>query len=524
MGSWDHEAGGRLDPASAGLHHHEAHGDSWRERVHDPTASSGRPARRPAPLGSLGDDLGRAPTRHAASDSTPCRPYFAYFASSRRIVATADVVSSLRSSPCPSSLLGGGFRLGGEGATVGGMARGISAKAVEDVARELMARAAIDIPADYREGVVRARDGERNRIARFVLDEMLRNWEIATAERRPMCADTGLPRYYVRVGNEASVEGGFVALERALRRGDGGCDRGDSTSAESGASAHAQGSRQQRRRARARGDVGVRARAPTGSTSPPCTRAGCSAATTACCFRPTAWAASSASSSTRWSSTASGAWPASRPSWASASAARRTRACGWARRPRACARSAAATPIRTIARLEEELTALGNYIGIGAMGFAGHVAGGGHPHRDRLHPHRRPAGRHPPVLPVLAPRHRAPAPGRARRVPQRPGLVHRLLPSRGHRVSAPIERLDDVRMDEVVLTTPVSDADLARLKLGDVVYLDGVRLHRARGRLPQGRRRGTRAAGLGARAHQRQLPLLARGQRAARRHATRWRR
>ncbi|HEV8639571.1 MAG TPA: fumarate hydratase C-terminal domain-containing protein [Methylomirabilota bacterium] len=36
-----------------------------------------------------------------------------------------------------------------------------------------------------------------------------------------------------------------------------------------------------------------------------------------------------------------------------------------------------------------------------------------------------------------------------------------------------IERLDDVAMDQVRLTTPVGDADLARLKLGDVVYLDG---------------------------------------------------
>jgi L(+)-tartrate dehydratase beta subunit len=36
-----------------------------------------------------------------------------------------------------------------------------------------------------------------------------------------------------------------------------------------------------------------------------------------------------------------------------------------------------------------------------------------------------------------------------------------------------IERLDDVAMDEVRLTTPVAEADLARLKLGDVVYLDG---------------------------------------------------
>lgn len=37
-----------------------------------------------------------------------------------------------------------------------------------------------------------------------------------------------------------------------------------------------------------------------------------------------------------------------------------------------------------------------------------------------------------------------------------------------------IERLDDVRMREVHLTTPVTDAALADLQLGDVVYLSGV--------------------------------------------------
>ena len=35
-------------------------------------------------------------------------------------------------------------------------------------------------------------------------------------------------------------------------------------------------------------------------------------------------------------------------------------------------------------------------------------------------------------------------------------------------------RLGDVAMDEVHLTTPVTDADIARLKLGDVVYLTGI--------------------------------------------------
>jgi len=37
-----------------------------------------------------------------------------------------------------------------------------------------------------------------------------------------------------------------------------------------------------------------------------------------------------------------------------------------------------------------------------------------------------------------------------------------------------IERLDEVQMDEVHLTTPVSPEAVRSLKLGDVVYLSGV--------------------------------------------------
>ena len=41
-------------------------------------------------------------------------------------------------------------------------------------------------------------------------------------------------------------------------------------------------------------------------------------------------------------------------------------------------------------------------------------------------------------------------------------------------MSRAFPRLDDVPMDEVHLKTPISDADIARLKLGDIVYLDGI--------------------------------------------------
>ncbi|HSE93463.1 MAG TPA: fumarate hydratase C-terminal domain-containing protein [Methylomirabilota bacterium] len=40
-------------------------------------------------------------------------------------------------------------------------------------------------------------------------------------------------------------------------------------------------------------------------------------------------------------------------------------------------------------------------------------------------------------------------------------------------MSPAIERLDDIAMDEVRLHTPVAPEDIARLKIGDIVFLDG---------------------------------------------------
>src|SRR5262249_60363461 len=44
----------------------------------------------------------------------------------------------------------------------------------------------------------------------------------------------------------------------------------------------------------------------------------------------------------------------------------------------------------------------------------------------------------------------------------------------GRAAPAPINRLDDVRMREVHLTTPVSGDALDSLELGDVVYISGL--------------------------------------------------
>lgn len=88
---------------------------------------------------------------------------------------------------------------------------------IEEAAFSIMCKAAIEIPQDYRHSIISMAETEQNELSCFVLKTMIENYTAAETDQRPMCADTGLPRYYVKIGNEARSEGGFVALEQALR-------------------------------------------------------------------------------------------------------------------------------------------------------------------------------------------------------------------------------------------------------------------------------------------------------------------
>ncbi len=88
---------------------------------------------------------------------------------------------------------------------------------IENTAYRLMTKAGIEIPDDYLAGIEAMTAAEEGELSAFVLRTMLENWKAAKEDRRPMCADTGVPRYFVKAGNEARLEGGFVALEWALR-------------------------------------------------------------------------------------------------------------------------------------------------------------------------------------------------------------------------------------------------------------------------------------------------------------------
>jgi L(+)-tartrate dehydratase alpha subunit len=88
---------------------------------------------------------------------------------------------------------------------------------IEATATTLMEKAAIEIPDDYLAGLEAAAETEDGDLSSFVLQAMLENYQAAKEDRRAMCGDTGCPRWYVKLANEARVAGGPVALEAALR-------------------------------------------------------------------------------------------------------------------------------------------------------------------------------------------------------------------------------------------------------------------------------------------------------------------
>jgi L(+)-tartrate dehydratase alpha subunit len=94
----------------------------------------------------------------------------------------------------------------------------ISRELIYQVGYETNKRAAIVVPQDGLTAFGEAFERESKPLAHFILGQILENAKLAVVDARPMCGDTGLPRYYVKMGNESRIDGGVVALERALRQ------------------------------------------------------------------------------------------------------------------------------------------------------------------------------------------------------------------------------------------------------------------------------------------------------------------
>jgi len=91
---------------------------------------------------------------------------------------------------------------------------------IEEIAKLLYIRALKLLPDDVKEGLVRLQRAETDATARRVLATMAENIAVAERDDNLLCQDTGIPIYNVTIGRGVAFDG--ADLKAALRRG---CER-----------------------------------------------------------------------------------------------------------------------------------------------------------------------------------------------------------------------------------------------------------------------------------------------------------
>ena len=72
---------------------------------------------------------------------------------------------------------------------------------IRDVTITILRRAETTLPGDVKEALARAYECETNEIAKVQLEAMLKNVTLAEEMQRPLCQDTGIPLFYVKLGS-----------------------------------------------------------------------------------------------------------------------------------------------------------------------------------------------------------------------------------------------------------------------------------------------------------------------------------
>jgi fumarate hydratase subunit alpha/L(+)-tartrate dehydratase alpha subunit len=93
----------------------------------------------------------------------------------------------------------------------------IDLQQVEEAAKELYIRALKLLPPDVKQGFEVLARGERDAGAKRMLGTMIRNIKVAEDTDNLLCQDTGIPIYNVWIGRNVQVDG--VALKEAIRSG-----------------------------------------------------------------------------------------------------------------------------------------------------------------------------------------------------------------------------------------------------------------------------------------------------------------
>lgn len=93
----------------------------------------------------------------------------------------------------------------------------INSSTITDVVKNMCIQANCHISQDIKNGLVEALKTEKSDISKGVLENLLKNAELAHKKEVPICQDTGMAVFFVEIGNEVFIEGD--TLTDAINKG-----------------------------------------------------------------------------------------------------------------------------------------------------------------------------------------------------------------------------------------------------------------------------------------------------------------
>lgn len=99
--------------------------------------------------------------------------------------------------------------------------RTINVEQITAEVAQMCKEAAYYLPKDVYEALKRGRETEESPVGCDVLDQIIRNSEIARDEDRPICQDTGMTIVFLEVGQDVHIEGGSLtdAINAGVAKG-----------------------------------------------------------------------------------------------------------------------------------------------------------------------------------------------------------------------------------------------------------------------------------------------------------------
>jgi fumarate hydratase subunit alpha len=87
--------------------------------------------------------------------------------------------------------------------------------------RDMIMYCGTDLPQDTYDALESAMENEKSPVSKEVIKQILENANIAKNEKRPLCQDTGLAVFFIKVGDEVKINGGLLkdAINEGTKQG-----------------------------------------------------------------------------------------------------------------------------------------------------------------------------------------------------------------------------------------------------------------------------------------------------------------